>query len=67
MMIVDLEIEWQSSFSVLLKKTLTIEMGEEEEEESIIHRTIQTTVEPIENDLDNHMDRRIMIFFISKP
>ena len=66
-MIVDLEIEWQSSFSVLLKKTLTIEMGEEEEEEeSIIHRTIQTTVEPIENDLDNHMDRRVMIFFISK-
>ena len=37
-MIVDLEIEWQSSFSVLLKKTLTIEMGEEEEEESIRRR-----------------------------
>ena len=34
--------------------------------ESFIHRTTQTTVEPIENDLDNHMDRRITIFFISK-
>lgn len=32
MMRVELEVEWQSSFPVLLKKTLTIEMGEEEEE-----------------------------------